>query len=158
MANKTSTSKAAVKASKAAKAAGHVRADWKVGTPKAADGTTGTNPCICGCGTLVKRLFAQGHDARVHSWLLQVANDEKPKSSLPATVLAALDHGVIRMPSTNHQDGRVLTPEARTQARKLAARKERKQARKAATKAQPKSTTGAKLPLSGLAAKKALAA
>jgi hypothetical protein len=135
--------------------AAKVRAGWKIGTPKRADGTTGTNDCVCGCGTKVKRLFAQGHDARVHSWLLAVVREEKAKNTLPATVTAALDHGVLVLPTEEGTDGRVLSQEARHEARKQAARKERKQARQSARKAKPSGKRGSKLPLSGLASKAA---
>ncbi len=36
-------------------------------TPKAA-----TTPCGCGCGTLVARTFAPGHDSRLHAWVIRV--------------------------------------------------------------------------------------
>lgn len=31
--------------------------------------TKPTRPCVCGCGTLVRRWFAQGHDQRVRGML-----------------------------------------------------------------------------------------
>lgn len=71
------------------------RAGWKLGTPKRADGKTGENSCLCGCETMVKNRFAQGHDARVHGWLLQVEEGEKTLASLPAITRRAIEAGVI---------------------------------------------------------------
>lgn len=152
--------KQTTKQTKAATKAAPVREGWKVGTPKRADGTTGTNDCLCGCGTKVKRLFAQGHDARVHSWLLAIERDEKAKNSLPAITQDALAKGVLVIHASNPQDGHVLSAEARSVARKLAARKDRKVARVKAMGRASKTAgkKGGKLPLSGLAAKAALTA
>lgn len=38
---------------------------------KAVKASIKQNPCLCGCGTKVKRTFAQGHDARLKGLLLR---------------------------------------------------------------------------------------
>jgi hypothetical protein len=45
---------------------------------------------------MVRGLFAQGHDARVHSLLLAVERGETKTGELPATVRRALDAGTIK--------------------------------------------------------------
>lgn len=110
------TTKAARKPrTKHAKATKRVRAGWKLGTPKRADGTTGTNECLCGCETLVKNRFAQGHDARVHSWLLKVDDETMALSELPAITRRALEAGVLV--SHGNKAGRVLTGKQRRAAK-----------------------------------------
>jgi hypothetical protein len=103
---------ASAKPAKATKAIAKVREGWKTGTPKAADGTTGTNACLCGCGTKVKRLFAQGHDARVHGWLLAVEREERTKSSLPEITQRALASGLLVVHASQPQNGTVISPKA----------------------------------------------
>lgn len=68
---------------------------WRNGTAKHANGNTGDNPCLCGCGITVKRRFAQGHDARVHSWLKHVEKGERKASTLPGVLREALKAGVV---------------------------------------------------------------
>lgn len=88
-----------------------VRAGWKTGLPLRADGTTGQNDCLCGCGTKVKNRFAQGHDARVHSWLLAVERGERTKASLPAETQRALANGILVVRVDEPEDGHVLAPQ-----------------------------------------------
>ena len=71
------------------------RKDWRNGTAKQANGNTGTNECLCGCGTTVKGRFAQGHDARVHSWLKHVEAGERKLNSLPAVLRKAVKAGAV---------------------------------------------------------------
>jgi len=42
------------------------------------------HPCICGCGKMVKGRYAQGHDAKVHSWIGQVEKGEMTEENLQA--------------------------------------------------------------------------
>lgn len=73
------------------------RKGWRNGTAKAANGNTGDNACLCGCGALVKGRFAQGHDARVHSWLKHVEQGERKLSTLPAVLRKALKAGAVAL-------------------------------------------------------------
>lgn len=41
----------------------------------------GFHPCGCGCGAPTKRLFRQGHDAKVHSLLVKVHRGETKVSA-----------------------------------------------------------------------------
>lgn len=100
--------KPAAKAAKAGAKAVKPRAGWKLGTPKLANGRTGDNPCACGCGTKVGGTFAQGHDARVHSWLLAVERGERTKASLPDETRKALASGRIRAHGTKASSPKLL--------------------------------------------------
>jgi len=40
------------------------------------------NPCICGCGTMVNKNFAPGHDARVHGWAKKIERGEMKFSDI----------------------------------------------------------------------------
>jgi hypothetical protein len=40
------------------------------------------HPCLCGCGTLVSSLFAQGHDARVKGVFLRVTSEKEKDGEL----------------------------------------------------------------------------
>lgn len=51
-----------------------------------------TNICICGCGTKVRNLFAQGHDQRVRGMFIEAEGDV---SKLPAPVRKAAEEGLI---------------------------------------------------------------
>ena len=82
------------------------RKGWRNGTAKRANGNTGTNPCLCGCGTTVKGRFAQGHDARVHSWLKHVEQGERKLSTLPAVLRKAVKAGAVAL---QEQTGAVLS-------------------------------------------------
>ncbi|MEE8608707.1 MAG: hypothetical protein V3S55_13960 [Nitrospiraceae bacterium] len=73
------------------------RKGWRNGTAKRANGNTGDNACLCGCGTTVKGRFAQGHDARVHSWLKHVEQGERKASTLPAVLRKALKAGAVAL-------------------------------------------------------------
>jgi hypothetical protein len=58
--------------------------------PKAAD-----MPCGCGCGKLVARRFAPGHDATLHAWVLRVNRgvikaSDIPHAGLKAAVIKAI--------------------------------------------------------------------
>lgn len=66
-----------------------------------------TNPCVCGCGQLVERFFAQGHDARVHGWLLKVAKGALKLAELNESVRKALDAGIVVVPDVG--DGKSKT-------------------------------------------------
>lgn len=128
VAESTKRTKHATKATKAAtKEQKHVRAGWKVGLPLRADGTTGQNDCLCGCGTKVKNRFAQGHDARVHSWLLAVERGERTIKSLPAETQRALANGVLFVKADQPTDGHVLAA-PKPQPKKEAAQKTTKAA------------------------------
>jgi hypothetical protein len=81
------------------------RKGWRNGTAKAASGNTGDNACLCGCGTTVKGRFAQGHDARVHSWLKHVERGERKASTLPGVLRKALKAGAVAL---QEQTGAVL--------------------------------------------------
>lgn len=41
------------------------------------------NPCGCGCGTLVARRFAQGHDARFYGWAKKIVSGQLEPKDLP---------------------------------------------------------------------------
>lgn len=47
--------------------------------------------CPCGCETALgkKRVFEQGHDARIRGWFVAVAEGEKEVASLPPVLQAA---------------------------------------------------------------------
>lgn len=51
-----------------------------------------SNVCICGCGTKVHNLFAQGHDQRVRGMFIEAEGDV---SKLPAPVRKAAEEGLI---------------------------------------------------------------
>ena len=73
------------------------RKGWRNGTAKAANGNTGTNQCLCGCGTTVKGRFAQGHDARVHSLLAKLERGDVARSGLPAVLSKAIRDGAVKL-------------------------------------------------------------
>jgi hypothetical protein len=50
-----------------------------------------THPCVCGCGHPTKRVFAQGHDAKVYAILRRVRDGEAKLSDVPKGVLADAD-------------------------------------------------------------------
>lgn len=41
--------------------------------------------CPCGCGALLgkKRIFEQGHDARIRGWFVKISEEDKELTSLP---------------------------------------------------------------------------
>ncbi len=56
------------------------------------------SPCLCGCGTMVAKLFAPGHDARVKGWFIRVIND-KPKEGEKAAVQKLIKSGKLVSPT-----------------------------------------------------------
>lgn len=44
------------------------------------------HPCACGCGLPTKRVFAQGHDAKVYAILRRVRDGEAKQSDVPKGV------------------------------------------------------------------------
>ena len=49
------------------------------------------NPCACGCGTMVPRNFAPGHDSKLRSLINQIRDGKRPMSDLPAIAAERLD-------------------------------------------------------------------
>jgi hypothetical protein len=45
--------------------------------PKKAAKSNGKNTCLCGCGRNVKKQFVQGHDATLHSLVVQAVKAGK---------------------------------------------------------------------------------
>jgi len=55
----------------------------KEAKPKA-NGAGAVNDCVCGCGGKTGKTFVPGHDARVHSWMKQIAKGTKKMAEFPA--------------------------------------------------------------------------
>jgi hypothetical protein len=56
-----------------------------------------TNECVCGCGTKVRLLFAQGHDQRVRGMLQRIAaGTEKPNPTLAKALREGLVVGEVK--------------------------------------------------------------
>ena len=49
------------------------------------------NPCACGCGTMVPRNFAPGHDSKLRSIINDIHDGKRPMSDLPAIAAERLD-------------------------------------------------------------------
>lgn len=45
-----------------------------------------THPCVCGCGQPTKRVFAQGHDAKVYAILRHVRDGDARTGDVPKGV------------------------------------------------------------------------
>lgn len=64
------------------------------GVAKRADKRTGDNPCLCGCGRLVRKFFSQGHDARVRGWTLSILEGDTG-AKVPTGALKAMRDGLV---------------------------------------------------------------
>ena len=51
---------------------------------KAAKAEVVQSPCKCGCGTMVNKNYAPGHDARVHGWAKKIQRGDMKFSEIPA--------------------------------------------------------------------------
>lgn len=70
----------------------------KARTPKPA-----TRDCKCGCGRLVRRHFAQGHDARFHGWMTRLAGGEDAKEiGIPASALKLMALNADGIPTRDY--------------------------------------------------------
>jgi hypothetical protein len=57
------------------------------------------NPCICGCGAMVNKNFAPGHDARFHGWMKKISDGRmtfKDPILNPDAVKNLKKHGVVQ--------------------------------------------------------------
>lgn len=79
-ANATRLANLASAKTKAPKAAGAAKA---AKTPKEPKAAKPLNPCLDGCGAMVKGNFAMGHDAKLKSIILKVERGEKAQSEIP---------------------------------------------------------------------------